>query len=324
MKNEGLSSFINELVLHTHSRLDTLLPGEEREREQILHDGSLSLEALVWYAQELSNQHNVLIGDTDHPIHVIDRKGLDRSGAFGESRFVETQRVISQGVCERAEAIRASELSPYVLTGIEADIVGVDGTLDVLDEALSSLDLVLASVHYSAWKEANGSQELTLDRYLSSILNAIDGHNIDVLAHPTRDMQVSHLRDVRVEDWDPILNTLIERNMAYEINASSFTKGYRSYAFERKLLEYAAKRGVNFIIGYDAHSFSDYDLSVPDRNTIGINAARDLFIKHTPFAHMRFFHRMAHLQKELGEYGIDNDHILTRSKETFLGWLNGR
>ena len=63
-----------------------------------------------------------------------------------------------------------------LLKGIECDILG-DGSLDLADDALASLDCVVISVH----SNFNLSEEAQTER----VCRALDNRYASILAHPT-------------------------------------------------------------------------------------------------------------------------------------------
>ena len=124
---------LSHVWLHTHSRLDDrLLDAEQRRIEYETHEGQLSSDALVWLARKTSENQAILVGDTDHPVHILDRMGIKRKGSFSRGSVRRTIEILSDGVLERATLLRGIH---NILTGVEVDILSPDGLLDIDDTA---------------------------------------------------------------------------------------------------------------------------------------------------------------------------------------------
>lgn len=132
-----------------------------------------------------------------------------------------------------------------LLRGVEANVIDLDGTLDLDEELLNYLDIVGAGFHplcgYDGQSEKENSQAL---------INAIKRYRqIDVLVHPGN-------------TWYPIIpdeviDVAIEHGVLIELNNSSFITRPGSYenclAIARKTLE----RGGKIVISSDAHMADD-------------------------------------------------------------------
>ncbi|MGI8662188.1 MAG: PHP domain-containing protein [Acidimicrobiales bacterium] len=122
-------------------------------------DGGASIEAMARTAIALGHEYLVL---TDHSPRLTIAHGLS------------PERLANQLV-EVARLNR--ELSPFrILTGMEVDILD-DGTLDLADELLASLDVVVASVHR---KLSMPAPEMTKRMVL-----AVASPHVDILGHCT-------------------------------------------------------------------------------------------------------------------------------------------
>jgi DNA polymerase (family 10) len=124
-----------------------------------------------------------------------------------------------------------------VMSGIECDILK-DGRMDLDDEALSQLDLVIASVHsYMSLT----SEEMT-DRYLRCLENPY----VKVIGHPTG--RVLLHRDAFVYNFETIAAEAARRGVAMEINASP-----ERLDLHASLIRIAKSKGCRFTISTDAH-----------------------------------------------------------------------
>jgi DNA polymerase (family 10) len=110
--------------------------------------------------------------------------------------------------------------------------------MDLDDEALSQLDIVVASVHSHMNLE---SSEMT-DRLLA----AIENPNVKVMGHPTG--RVLLHRDAYVYDFERIVTEAARRGVAMEINASP-----ERLDLHAPLIRIAKAKGCKFIISTDAH-----------------------------------------------------------------------
>ena len=216
MYKDRLRNWISGIAFHTHSRLDELLTEKEGLLEFATHDSTISTEALVWYAKEFSGDHNIVICDTDHPIHILDRKGVSRKGSFNPSKLPSTIEVISKGVIERARLLKEADFGGNILTGVEADILGSDGRLNVKNEVLKELDIVIASIHYSQWLEHNGGGP-TSTFWVDGILHATQNCHVDVIGHPARNYE-RNVGEGKIEDWEIVFGVMSETSVAFEIN----------------------------------------------------------------------------------------------------------
>ncbi|HOK29930.1 MAG TPA: PHP domain-containing protein [bacterium] len=125
-----------------------------------------------------------------------------------------------------------------ILKGIEADILP-DGTLDMPEEILKSLDIVIASVHTKFRME---EKEMT-----ERILKAISNPYVNILAHPTGRILLE--RDPYKVDIEKILKFAGERGIVMEINSSP-----ERLDLNETLIREGKRLGVKFAINTDAHS----------------------------------------------------------------------
>ncbi|MDI3533850.1 MAG: putative hydrolase [Thermosediminibacterales bacterium] len=142
--------------------------------------------------------------------------------------------------------------------GVEANIISVDGKLDVSVKDLRDLDIVLAGLHVMV-KPASlqDGYNLLLKNQLGKIytpmarkarnintkalVEAIYKYPIDIIAHPGLRLSI---------DTRELAKAAAKTGTALEINSSH---GYLTVDFART----AAKEGVDFAIGSDAHSPED-------------------------------------------------------------------
>jgi DNA polymerase (family 10) len=183
-------------------------------------DGRATLEEMAAAARALGREY---IAITDHSKALAMANGLD------EKRVLD--------FAARVRALDHDTLGIRVLSGIECDILK-DGRMDLDDEALSSLDFVVASVH----SYMNLSREEMTDRYLACLENPY----VKTIGHPTG--RVLLHRDAFVYDFETIAAAAARRNIAMELNASP-----ERLDLHATLLRIAKSKGVRFTISTDAH-----------------------------------------------------------------------
>ncbi|MDK2784307.1 MAG: putative hydrolase [Bacillota bacterium] len=155
---------------------------------------------------------------------------------------------------------RLRSLAPHfpglrILAGVEANVVSLEGDLDVSDEVLGQLDIVLVGLHPTVYprtlRDAAGliglnavSRYLKEVRRLARVLNtraltrAVERHRIDIITHPGWKLAV---------DTRALARVCAARGTALEINAAH---GFLT----REFVRVAAAEGVRFAIGSDAHT----------------------------------------------------------------------
>ena len=199
-------------------------------------DGSHTLEAIVQGARKKGYQY---IAVTDHT------KGLGVAHGLDETRLAEEIRAIDEA---------NKKLTGFkILKGTEVDIKS-DGSLDLSDEALSGLDIVVASVH-SGFKQ---SREQITRRVLSAIRNPC----VSVIAHPTG--RLIGERDAYAIDLEVVLKEAARYGVAMEINAYPLRLDLNDLH-----LKMARDYGVSLVISTDTHILDQYDFM-----TYGVSVAR--------------------------------------------------
>jgi DNA polymerase (family 10) len=183
-------------------------------------DGRATLDEMAAAARALGREY---IAITDHSKALAMANGLD------EKRVLD--------FAARVRALDHEALGIRVLSGIECDILK-DGRMDLDDEALASLDFVVASVH----SYMNLSREEMTDRYLACLENPY----VKTIGHPTG--RVLLHRDAFVYDFETVAAAAAKRGVAMELNASP-----ERLDLHATLLRIAKSKGVRFTISTDAH-----------------------------------------------------------------------
>ncbi len=136
------------------------------------------------------------------------------------------------------DAWNAAGRSPFILKGIEADILP-DGRIDYDEATLASFDFVVASVHINF--------QMTKEEMTRRVLRALDNPLVDILAHPTGRLLLE--RPGYAIDLDAVAARAAERDVILEINANPHRLDLawdRARAFRTG--------GLRFSINTDAHT----------------------------------------------------------------------
>jgi len=158
---------------------------------------------------------------------------------------------IAQGLTPERFRARAAEIATVnalpglarVLNGAEVDILP-DGSLDLPDDTLASLDLVVASVHTAL--------DQPKDVITQRVLIALRSPHVDVYAHPT-----SRRLDRRGEtslDMEAVIAEAVKTGTALEINSSPWRIDLND-TWARK----AREAGALLAIDNDAHYPAEFD-----------------------------------------------------------------
>lgn len=141
-----------------------------------------------------------------------------------------------------------------ILLGVEANIVSIDGDIDVNDEDMKILDKLLVGFHNGAKpKTPKDFYLLYVKNHLGKIMpwlreecrktntvaviKAVNKYNIDIITHPGAKIDI---------DTRALAKAAAKRNTALEINASH---GFLTVEY----VKIAMEEGVNFTIDSDAH-----------------------------------------------------------------------
>jgi DNA polymerase (family 10) len=188
-------------------------------------DGRDTLEAMASAAKAHGLRY---IAITEHSRRQAMSHGLDPA------------RLARQGAA--IDRLNAGLAGFRVLKGIEVDILE-DGRLDLPDDALASLDVVIAAVH--------GQFGLSRARQTDRILRALDDPHVRVLAHPTG--RLIGEREPYDVDMEAVVRKARERNVALEVNA---------HPERLDLIDTHCRlcrdQGVPVAIDSDAHAVADF------------------------------------------------------------------
>ncbi len=212
------------------------LPGlvQESDLKGVLHahstwsDGHNSIREMVEAALQRGFTY---IGITDHSKAAAYAGGLNEDALKRQGEEIERLREEYQG------RIR-------IFKGTECDILR-DGSLDFSNEALATLDFVVASIH----SLFNLSQQEQTERMLRAIANPY----VDIIGHPTGRLLLE--REGYPLDQDAVIDAAAEYGVCIEINAHP-----SRLDLDWRYLKRARDKGIKIPINPDAHSTSGIDV----------------------------------------------------------------
>ena len=176
---------------------------------------------------------------TDHTEAVRVAGGMTRAGFRRQARQID---VLQKKFPDLA-----------ILKGAEVDILD-DGSLDLDDEALASLDVVIAAVH-SRFKMSKAAMT-------RRIVKALQHPGVHVLGHPTG--RLLGKREPYTVDMEEIVKVARAEGVMLEVNAQPERLDLNDvYA------RMARDAGVTLVIGTDAHAVEELDFM-----RHGVNQAR--------------------------------------------------
>lgn len=140
-----------------------------------------------------------------------------------------------------------------LLQGSEVEIHS-DGSLEFSDEVLSTLDVVVASVHTGLRQPR--------DQVTRRLLNAIKNPHVDIIGHPTGGLIGE--REPADIDMDAVMAAAVESGIALEINADPSRLDLNDIYARR-----AVELGIHLSINRDAHTTETLG-----QNEFGVATAR--------------------------------------------------
>lgn len=159
---------------------------------------------------------------------------------------------------EEVENLKSIFTEIRILLGCEANVISLDGDLDISDKILAGLDYIMAGLHPMVWTRnlkdgyhlmvenmlqwrIKSFRAKVLDQNTIALTKAVKNHKIAIVTHPGLHLPV---------DTATLAQIAAECGTALEINAGH---GYMTQEF----VKIAKKYGVKFAIGSDAHRPSD-------------------------------------------------------------------
>lgn len=189
-------------------------------------DGSDSIEAMARAAHARGLEY---IAITDHTKRLAMTGGLDE------------KRLAKQGVeIDRINKKLAGKIE--ILKGTECDILK-DGSLDLSDAALATLDIVGVSVH--------SYFNLSRTAQTARIIRAMEHPHVDIVFHPTG--RIVGRRDAYDVDMDALISAAKRTGTVLEIDANE------RLDLKDEHIRKCVAAGVRMSIDSDAHSVDQFD-----------------------------------------------------------------
>ncbi|MCK9446366.1 DNA polymerase/3'-5' exonuclease PolX [bacterium] len=182
--------------------------------------------SILEMALEAINLGYEYLGIADHTQSLKIENGLD------EKRLLEQRKEIDS----LNSSFKKKGINFTVLQGSEVDILK-DGSLDINDKTLKTLDYVSVSVH-SNFKM--GKKEMT-----ERIIEAMKHPLVKILNHPTG--MILGKRDAYEVNIEEILKAAKENDVALEMNSYRSDLGYQTARMAKEM-------GIKLTIGSDAHA----------------------------------------------------------------------
>ncbi|MCX7970224.1 MAG: phosphatase [Negativicutes bacterium] len=166
-----------------------------------------------------------------------------------------------------------------ILKGCEANVIGMDGELDIPEKTLKKMDIVIASFHSSC--TANGSVEENTARMIAAMKNPL----VDIIGHPDRGYAI---------DVERVVLAAKQYNVAIEANDSSQAVAGDDTAQMKALLHHCRQHQVMLSLGSDAHSpYKIADLAIVSRMVVEAGIPEELIL-NTSVARLLAFLRSNH------------------------------
>ena len=189
-------------------------------------DGRESLETMVAAAKARGLEY---IAITDHSQSLSMANGLDETRTYANAEKIRAYSKTQKGIT--------------VLAGIECDILA-DGSMDLADDCLASLDIVVASIHSAMTQD---EREMT-----ARVIKAIEHPSVDIIGHLTARMLLR--RDATKVNVEKVIDAAKANGVALEINSQPHRLDLcDSHA------RLARDRGVKLIVDSDAHEIDALD-----------------------------------------------------------------
>ena len=175
----------------------------------------------------------------------------DHSPALAMVGGITPERAVEQW--EEIARVQGGLDGITIFKSLEVDILR-DGSLDMTDEILETLDLVLVSVH--------SLMEMDRVSMTDRVITAIQHPQVDILAHPTGRLLAR--REPFQLEMEEVLQAALDLDVAVEINANPNRLDLNDVHAHR-----AKELGVKVCINTDAHSVQRLD-----HMTYGVDQAR--------------------------------------------------
>ena len=186
---------------------------------------------LIDMAQEAILRGYEYLGINDHTKSLKIENGLDEEALLRQGKEIDK---INKNFAE-------NNINFRLLKGSEVDILK-DGSLDIADRVLKTLDYVSISIH--------SNFKMTEGQMTKRVLKAMENPYVKILNHPTT--RILGKREECKIDLDAIFSYAKKRNIALEINS------YRADLSSLNAKK-ASELGIMLTIGSDAHTKKEFN-----------------------------------------------------------------
>ena len=191
---------------------------------------------------------------SDHAFSTVE-ENVRYASKIGMEAIALTDHTITLGDAPHMWHFEAIDLIPpyvdgvRVLRGCEANILNINGDIDMTEDDAKKLEIVIASIHSPAYAD-NGYEGLHTTAYMNVLENPI----VDILGH-SGNAKCPY-------DIDKVVRRAKELNKLIEINAHSFDARKSSIENCRKIALACKKIGTGICVNSDAHfshSIGEFD-----------------------------------------------------------------
>jgi DNA polymerase (family 10) len=209
-------------------------------------DGTASIEDMARGSQRAGFAY---VGITEHS------KAASYAGGLDARRLRQQARAIA--------LVRREVSGIALLHGVEVDVLA-DGTLDLDDATLASLDFVIASAHTDL--------DMPPSDMTARLVRAVSHPLVTILGHPTGRLLLG--RRAASFDLEAVADAATANGTFLEINSNP-----QRLDLGDELVRRAAARNARFVIGPDAHSprgLRDAELGLAVARRAGLTASQVL------------------------------------------------
>jgi len=229
-----------------------MLPKLDLHTHSIHSDGHQTFEEIF---REAQRKRLKAVAVTDHHTNTGLLESYERTSDLETIKTMKDNcRTLSDGTETR------------LLLGVEADIIDLDGCLNVRPEIAAAVDFVIASLHIipgiemDPGKVANGeahvdTEEITI-RCMRSEIAAVKNGHADVLGHPlyvlSAGRYLKSINDVPSDLLAELTETAAKHDVALEVNGH-FYRDFIPPTGYFDLFRMCLESGVKLSTGSDAH-----------------------------------------------------------------------
>lgn len=180
--------------------------------------------------------------------------GIADHGPANWGHIGSTDLKVFEKIMEETKKVQQEISGIRILSGTEANIISFQGDLDIPLELQKRLDQVLAGFHLtispksirdglqfmSSWVLSRlnpQERQVARNNNTKAVISAVFRNEIDIITHPGLNISI---------DTSELARACVKKDTALEINT---LHGFESVDF----IETAAREGVKFAIGSDAH-----------------------------------------------------------------------